>query len=59
MKKIMIFIEGTTFYKRLVLLLFSKRGYKPLGNAVKIINDLFDKGNKFFFVHMYKRIGFI
>lgn len=55
----MIFIEGTTFYKRPVLLLFSKRGYKPLGNAVKIINDLFDKGNKFFFVHMYKRIGFI
>lgn len=42
--KIMIFIEGTTFYTKPVLFLFTKYGYKPIGNAVKIVNDLYNKG---------------
>lgn len=44
--KIMIFIEGTTFYTRPFLFLFSKRGYVPIGNAVKVINNLYNKGNE-------------
>lgn len=40
----MIFIEGTTFYTKPVLFLFTKYGYKPIGNAVKIVNALYDKG---------------
>jgi hypothetical protein len=48
MKKIMIFIEGTTFYTKPFLYLFSKRGYVPLGNSVKIVNDLFDQGNEIY-----------
>lgn len=42
----MIFIEGTTFYTRPFLFLFSKRGYVPIGNAVKVINNLYNKGNE-------------
>lgn len=42
--KIMIFIEGTTFYTRPLLYLFTKFGYKPIGNAVKTVNALYDKG---------------
>lgn len=45
MKKIMVFIEGTTFYTKPFLYLFSKKGYEPLGKSIKIINDLFNKGN--------------
>ena len=45
MKKIMIFIEGTTFYTRPILFLFTKYGYKPIGNAVQIVNSLYDKGH--------------
>lgn len=44
MKKIMIFIEGTTFYTKPVLFLFTRYGYKPIGNAVKIVNDWYSKG---------------
>lgn len=40
----MIFIEGTTFYTKPILFLFSKRGYKPIGQAVEIVNDLYNKG---------------
>ena len=46
--KIMIFIEGTIFYTKPVLFLFSKRGYVPIGNAVNIINDLYDGGNEIY-----------
>ena len=43
--KIMIFIEGTTFYTRFPIFLFSKYGYnKPISNAVEIINDWHKQG---------------
>lgn len=42
--RVMIFIEGTTFYTKPLLFLFTKYGYKPIGNAVEIINMLYDKG---------------
>ena len=42
--RIMIFIEGTTFYKKPLLFLFSKYGYAPIGNAVEIVNTLYKKG---------------
>lgn len=48
MKKIMVFIEGTTFYTKPFLFLFSKKGYEPLGKSIKIINDLFDRGNEIY-----------
>lgn len=44
----MIFIEGTTFYTKPLLFLFSKNGYVPIGNAVKIINDLYSSGNEIY-----------
>ena len=48
MKKIMIFIEGTIFYTKPVLFLFSKKGYVPIGKSIKIINELYDKGNEIY-----------
>jgi hypothetical protein len=48
MKKIMIFIEGTTFYTKPVLFLFSKKGYVPIGKSIEIINELYDKGNEIY-----------
>lgn len=36
--KIMVFIEGTTFKTRFPMFLFTKYGYKPIGNAVEIVN---------------------
>lgn len=48
MKRIMIFIEGTLFYTKPFLFLFSKKGYKPLGNSIRTVNDLFDKGNEIY-----------
>lgn len=54
-KKIMIFIEGTTFFTRPFLFLFSKKGYVPIGNAVGIINDLYDKGNKIYLCSYVKK----
>ena len=59
--KIMIFIEGTTFYTKPVLFLFSKYGYKPIGNAVEVINSLHGKGHYIFlcsYVHR-SRYNFI
>ena len=47
-RKIMIFIEGTTFYTSPFLYLFSRHGYKPIGKAVKIINDLYEQGNEIY-----------
>ena len=46
--KIMIFIEGTTFYTKPFLFLFTKHGYKPIRNAVKLVNALYDKGNEIY-----------
>lgn len=48
MKKIMIFIEGTAFYTKPVLFLFSRYGYAPIGEAKQIINGLYDKGNEIY-----------
>ena len=42
--RIMIFVEGTTFYTKPLLFLFTKYGYRPIGNAVEIVNALYDKG---------------
>lgn len=46
--KIMIFIEGTTFQTKPFLFLFTKRGYKPIRNAVKLVNALYDIGNEIY-----------
>ena len=46
--KIMIFIEGTTFYTKPILFLFTKYGYKPIGNAVEIVNTWHDKGHEIY-----------
>lgn len=46
--KIMIFLEGTTFYTKPILFLFSKHGYMPIGNAVQLINSLHDKGHEIY-----------
>lgn len=46
--RIMIFIEGTTFYTRPLLFLFTKYGYKPIGNAVKTVNALYDAGHEIY-----------
>lgn len=54
-KKIMIFIEGTTFYTKPFLFLFSKKGYVPIGNAVGIINALHDTGNKIYLCSYVKK----
>lgn len=43
--KIMIFVEGTTFYTKPLLFLFTKYGYRPIGNAVKIVNALYENGH--------------
>ncbi len=32
-KRIMIFVEGTTFYTKFPMFLFSKYGYKPKADA--------------------------
>lgn len=40
----MIFIEGTTFYTKPILFLFTKYGYKPIGDAVKMVNTWYDSG---------------
>ncbi len=47
--KIMIFIEGTTFYTKFPMFLFTKYGYKPIGNAVEIVNSWQEKGHKIYF----------
>lgn len=43
--KIMIFIEGTTFKTRFPMFLFTKYGYKPIGNAVEIVNTWENDGH--------------
>ena len=52
--KNMFFIEGTIFYTRPILFLFSKYGYVPIGKSKEIINDLFDKGNEIYLVSYVK-----
>lgn len=44
----MIFIEGTTFYTKPFLFLFTKHGYKPIGNAVEKVNAWYDEGNEIY-----------
>lgn len=46
--KIMIFIEGTTFYTKPILFLFTKYGYKPIGDAVKMVNTWYDSGHEIY-----------
>ena len=46
--RIMIFMEGTTFYTKPLLFLFTKHGYKPIGNAVKIVHALYDHGHEIY-----------
>lgn len=46
--RIMIFVEGTTFYTKPPLFLFTKYGYKPIGNAVNTVNSLYNKGHCIF-----------
>lgn len=60
-KKIMIFIEGTTFYTRFPIFLFSKYGYMPISNAVEIVNGWQKQGYEIYlcsYVHK-RRYGFI
>ena len=42
--KIMIFIEGTTFYTKPILFLFTKYGYKPISDSVKKVNTWYNRG---------------
>ncbi len=42
--RIMIFMEGTTFYTKPLLFFFTKYGYDPIGNAINIVNSLYEKG---------------
>ena len=53
--RIMIFIEGTTFYTKSLLFLFSKYGYKPIGNAVKIVNTLYEKDYEIYLCSYVRR----
>lgn len=53
--KIMIFIEGTTFYTKFPLYLFTKHGYKPIGNAVNAVNSLYDKGHSIYLCSYVRR----
>lgn len=43
--KIMVFIEGTTFKTRFPMFLFTKYGYRPIGNAVEIVNTWKKEGH--------------
>uniref|UniRef100_UPI004057A7C3 hypothetical protein n=1 Tax=Agathobacter sp. TaxID=2021311 RepID=UPI004057A7C3 len=43
--KIVVFIEGTTFKTRFPMFLFTKYGYKPIGNAVDIVNTWKKEGH--------------
>lgn len=59
--RIMIFIEGTTFYTKPLLFLFTKYGYKPIGNAVQSVNALYDEGHEIYLCSYVRksRYGFI
>lgn len=43
--RIMVFIEGTTFKTKFPMFLFTKYGYKPIGNAVGIVNTWRNEGH--------------
>lgn len=43
--KIMVFIEGTTFKTRFPMFLFTKYGYRPIGNVVEIVNTWKKEGH--------------
>ena len=55
MKRIMVFTEGTTFYTKSFLFLFSKKGYEPLGKSINIINDLYSRGNEIYLCSYVRR----
>jgi len=61
MKKIIIFIEGTTFYTKPFLFLFSKKGYEPIGRSIEIMNDLYNRGDEIYLCSYVrkKRYNFI
>ena len=56
--RIMIFIEGTTFYTRPFLFLFTKYGYKPIGNAVQSVNVLYDKGHEIYLCSYVRKLRY-
>lgn len=56
--KIMIFIEGTTFYTTPFLFLFLKYGYKPIGNAVEIVNSWYGKGYEIYLCSYVRKTRF-
>lgn len=56
--KIMIFMEGTTFYTKPLLFLFTKFGYKPIGNAVKMVNSLYEKGHEIYLCSYVRKVRY-
>ena len=56
--RIMIFIEGTTFYTRPFLFLFTKYGYKPIGNAVNTVNALYDAGHQIYLCSYVRKLRY-
>lgn len=59
--KIMVFIEGTTFCTNFPLFLISKYGYKPIGNAVEVVNTWQAEGHAIYLCSYVRkrRYGFI
>lgn len=56
--KIIIFIEGTTFYTKFPLFIFTKYGYKPIENAVEIVNDWKEKGHEIYLCSYVHKIRY-
>lgn len=56
--RIMIFIEGTTFYTKPLLFLFTKYGYKPIGNAVGTVNSLYEQGHEIYLCSYVRKIRY-
>lgn len=54
----MIFIEGTTYYTKPFLFLFTKHGYKPIGNAVEKVNTWYDEGNEIYLCSYVRKARF-
>ena len=42
-------------FNKFLLFLFSKYGYKPIGNAVKIVNTLYEKGYEIYLCSYVRR----
>lgn len=54
-KKIMIFLEGTIFYTKPILFLFTVKGYVPIGKCVNIINSWNEQGAEIIFCTYAKK----